>query len=450
MSADGVALQFDAVSFGYSRELVLDGLTLTVGAGEMVGLLGPNGAGKSTLLKLAAGSLRPASGTVRIHDADIRHLSRLAVARQVAVVPQDFDVRFAYTVRQIVELGRTPHLGAWGIAGASDRAAVASALDITGTARLADRIFNELSGGERQRVLVALALAQDAGIVLLDEPTAHLDIKHQLEVLELLRLLNRERHITLVAVMHDLNLAARYFPRLVLYKRGVVADGSPARVLRGDLLSKVYETPVQVGILRGAEHLSVLPPASAGVRDDGQSERPAHPAVVHVVAGGGSGELLMRTLADARVPFTAGPLNVGDSDFELAQRLAVLTLAEPPYAPISAQGIAATRERMLEAGAVVICPAPLGPGNVAVLEVAHEALRAGVPVRLLEPGLRLYDAGGRDTASADALADAVRARDFSGRGADLYQTLVASGATLTTSPTETVGRLLDATPNRRS
>lgn len=450
MTADSPALLLDAVSFGYSRDLVLDYVTLAVGSGEMVGLLGPNGAGKSTLLKLAAGSLRPARGIVRIHGADIRQQSRLAIARQVAVVPQDFDVQFAYTVRQIVELGRTPYLGAWGIAGKTDRAAVESALDITGTARLADRVFNELSGGERQRVLVALALAQDAGIVLLDEPTAHLDIKHQIEVLELLRLLNRERHITLVAVLHDLNLAARYFPRLLLYKRGVVADGSPARVLRGDLLSRVYETPVQVGILRGAEHLSILPPGYTGAGDDERTERFGYTPVVHVVAGGGSGELLMRALADARVPFTAGPLNVGDSDCELARRLAVLTLTEPPYAPISAQGMTATRERMMEAGTVVICPAPLGHGNVAVLEAALEVLQAGVSVRLLEPGLGIHGDATNGTERADVVMEAVRARDFSGRGAELYRKVLAAGAVLVASPTEIVAQLPDAAPSPRS
>lgn len=447
------ALEFDAVSFAYSRDLILREVSLTVTKGEMVGVLGPNGAGKSTLLKLAAAALRPERGRVLVHGDDVRHQSRTAVARQIAVVPQDFDVQFSYTVRQIVELGRTPYLGAWGVAGKMDRAAVQSALDETGTSALAERVFNELSGGERQRVLVALALAQDAGIVLLDEPTAHLDIKHQIEVLDLLRQLNQERGITIVAVLHDLNLAARYFPRLVLYKRGVVADGSPAQVLRGELLSAVYETPVQVGILRGAEHLSVLPPGYARANDQRAAGEETHRASAHVVAGGGSGELLMRSLADARIVFTAGPLNVGDSDYELAQRLAMLTLAEPPYAPISSQGVSSARERMLAAQAVVICPAPLGPGNVALLEMALETLLAGVPVILLEMGTETAGTTmphmPQQQELVPRLLATVDSRDFSGRGADLYRRLLESGATVAAAPAEVVAKLqrADAAPN---
>ncbi|HEX6819144.1 MAG TPA: ATP-binding cassette domain-containing protein, partial [Ktedonobacterales bacterium] len=292
-----------------------------------------------------------------------------------------------------------------------------------------DRIFNELSGGERQRALLALPLAQESGLVLLDEPTAHLDIKHQIEVLELLRRLNRERGLTVLAVLHDLNLAARYFPRLVLFNRRVIADGPPAQVLDAGLLERVYETPVQVGILRGEEHLSVLPPGYAPAAISGDAEPAAR--MVHVLAGGGSGELMMRALADAGIPFSAGPLNVGDSDYALARRLAAVCYAEPPYAPVSPQGLAAARERMGQARAVVVCPAPLGPGNVSLLDAALQALRAGAEVILLEPG---------DLAESSPAVDleTVRERDFSGRGVELYSELMKDGARQARSPLEVV------------
>src|SRR5262249_16836779 len=144
----------------------------------------------------------------------------------------------------------------------------------THTDGLANRTFNELSGGERQRVLLALALAQESPIVLLDEPTAHLDVKHQTETLELLRRLNREHGITVLAALHDLNLAARYFPRLLLLDHTLLADGPPAGVLDAALLSRIYATPVQVGILRGEEHLSVLPVSAAEAIQ--QEEPPSH------------------------------------------------------------------------------------------------------------------------------------------------------------------------------
>lgn len=433
------ALAFESVTFGYHGEPVVEAVSLTISPGDMVGLLGPNGAGKSTLVRLASGVIRPSRGSVRIRGVDARELARDEVARRVAVVPQEFNVQFAYTVRQVVELGRTPHRGSWGFARTGDREAIEAALDATGTTALADRIFNELSGGERQRVLIALALSQSAGIVLLDEPTAHLDIKHQIEVLEMLRRLNRERDLTVVAVMHDLNLAARFFPRLILFKRRVIADGPPAPVLSADLLARVYETPVQVGILRGEEHLSVLPPGYAysanGMAPVTDARAPS--AMVHVLAGGGSGELLMRTLADTTIAFSAGPLNVGDSDYGLALRLAVVCFAEPPYAPVSSQGLEAASERMAAARAVVVCPAPLGPGNVLLLDAVMRALRAGTVVILLEPGSDVSS----DSESETMDFNAVRERDFSGRGVTLYESLTRSGARLAASPLDAV-RLL--------
>ncbi len=435
------ALRFDHVSFAYRREPVVRDVSLRVTGGEMLGLIGPNGAGKSTLLKLASGTLKPDAGTIALHGVDMGRLSRVEVARQVAVVPQDFSVQFAYTVRQIVELGRTPHMGAWGIARPEDRAAVNRALAATGIAPLAERVFNELSGGERQRVVLALALAQSAGIVLLDEPTAHLDIKHQIEMLELLRALNRDHGLTVVAVLHDLNLAARYFARLVLMRQSVVTDGPPASVLDANLLTRLYETPVQVGILRGEEHISVLPPGHAGhVSPSGAPAAEAAPAA-HVLAGGGSGELLMRALADASLTFTAGPLNAGDSDHALARRLAALCLTEPPYAAVSTQALAAARERIRAAGVVVVCPMPLGPGNVVLLEEALAAAQAGARVILLEPEATPAGAPGAGESITDVVAAAVAARDFSGRGPELYSTLVHAGACLAASPSHVVALL---------
>ncbi len=190
----------------------------------------------------------------------LQRLSRREVARRLAVAPQEFSVQFAYTVRQIVELGRTPYREMFSLSRRQDALAIEDALAAADVEHLADRVFNDLSGGERQRVLIALTLAQEAPILLLDEPTAHLDIRYQIETLELLRRLNGERRLTVLAALHDLNLAARYFPRLVLFRETIVADGTPAQVLDADLLSEVYETPVRVGILRGEQHLSVLPP----------------------------------------------------------------------------------------------------------------------------------------------------------------------------------------------
>jgi iron complex transport system ATP-binding protein len=253
------ALTVDSVSFRYGAMPVLDEVTFSVARGEMVGLLGPNGAGKSTLLRLASGALKTTTGAISLHGRPIASYSRKELAKTVAVLPQDFSVQFAYTVEQVVALGRMPHLGAWNTETAADRAAVRRALDATNMGSFVGRVFNELSGGERQRVLLALALAQESEIVLLDEPTAHLDVKHQIETLEFLRARNRDHGVTVLAAMHDLNLASRYFPRLALLAGTLLADGSPAGVLTPGLLHRAYGAHLLVGSLAGDEHLSIVP-----------------------------------------------------------------------------------------------------------------------------------------------------------------------------------------------
>ena len=432
-----LALEFAAVSFAYHRARALDNVSFRVAPGEMVGLLGPNGAGKSTILKLAAGTLRPNAGCVCLLGDEASRLPRREAARRVAVIPQEFTVQFPYTVRQIVEMGRTPRLNLLGTLDTEDHAAVDAALATTDIAHLADRIFNELSGGERQRVLLALALAQEGQILLLDEPTAHLDIRWQIETLELLRRLNAERGLTILAALHDLNLAARYFSRLILLNKRVVADGPPSRALEQELLGAVYGAAVTVGVLGGEEYLSVLPPGhtwkGASTSANGSSPTPQ----VHVLAGGGTGAVLLRALADAGIPFSVGPLNVGDSDYALAERLAVSCIVEPPYAPISEAGLVAAREAMRAASTVLICPIPLGGGNAGLLDETLDTARSGARVILLEPELGV-------ASDWETLLARVAARDYSGRGPELYSALLEAGAEVATAPTQALDLLADA------
>jgi iron complex transport system ATP-binding protein len=339
-----VLLDVDGITFGYEQQPLLYDVYIQVRKGEMVGLLGPNGSGKTTLLRLVSGVLRSQQGKIILDGRELRDWGRRGIAQLIAVVPQELHVPFAFTVEQLVSLGRTPFVSLFGSGSRQDTLIVQDAMHAADITPLAGRIFNELSGGERQRVMVAMALAQQPKLLLLDEPTAHLDIKYQVDMLELVQRLNRERGVTVIAAMHDLNLAARYFPRLLLFQRGVVADAGPAEVLEPRLLKRVYGVNVQVGILRGAQHLSVLPPGSEVGDDERQWE--GEPQVL-VMAGGGSGELLMRALADASIPFIAGPLNIGDSDHTLALRLASEVITEQPYAPISPATLEQVRTSLL-------------------------------------------------------------------------------------------------------
>jgi iron complex transport system ATP-binding protein len=241
------AIQLQELSFAYNGRPVLEALSLTIPAGERLAVVGPNGAGKTTLLKLIGGVLHPGHGSILISGHLLQELPRREAARRVAVVPQVFAVPFAFTVRELVELGRTPHLSKLAAFSAADCAAVERALDLTRTTAFAESIFNELSGGERQRVMIAMALAQESEILLLDEPTQQLDLARQAEILDLILELNQTRGLTVIAAIHDLNLAARYFNRLiVLHHASLAMDGSPAEVLSASLLERVYGGPLQV------------------------------------------------------------------------------------------------------------------------------------------------------------------------------------------------------------
>ena len=240
-------LRVCALSAGYHDRTVLDEISFELGRGELCGLLGPNGSGKSTLLKAVAGVLRPWSGHVELFGDEVRTLSPRAIARRVAVIPQDTRLLFPFTVGEVVAMGRHPHLGRFEREGPGDREAVARALEETGTAALAARPVDELSGGERQRVIIARALAQGPELLLLDEPTTHLDINHQVEIFELLARLNRERALTVLAVSHEINVCAEYCRRIMVLAEGRLAgDGTPGELITPGLVRDVYGADVSV------------------------------------------------------------------------------------------------------------------------------------------------------------------------------------------------------------
>src|SRR5207247_2845942 len=333
-----------------------------------------------------------------------------------------------------ISLGRTPFVNFFGSQTRYDDEIVQDAIQATGIDSLAQRVFNHLSGGERQRVMIAMALAQQPQLLLLDEPTSHLDIKYQIETLELVQRLNQERGVTVIAAMHDLNLAARYFPRLLLFQRGVVADAGPAEVLEPHLLKRVYGIDVQVGILRGAEHLSVLPPGIDAVEDERAEELQSQ---VLVMAGGGSGERLMRALADAHIPFIAGALNIGDSDHTLALRLANEVITEQPYAPISPAILEQVHKSLAKVTLLMLCPMPVGPGNLALLQEALTAAKHGVKVLMLAPPVAATSINGDEQATTgatkagdDVLQQTGMAnRDYTnGEGVRLVRDLLQAGA----------------------
>ena len=235
------------ISAGYSGRLVLQNIAMDVAVGEFVGLIGPNGSGKTTLLRVIGGVLPTRQGEVWLGGRKLREMGRQNVAKRVAHLLQECALGLAFSVREVVLMGRSPHLPRFGRETERDLAIVQRAMDLASVSHLADRPVTEISGGERQRAFIAMCLAQEPSLLLLDEPTSHLDLGHQLSILDLIRDLNRRTGMTVVAVFHDLNLAAEYCDRLVLLDRGrVVAAGTPVDVLTTEMILNVYEAQVLV------------------------------------------------------------------------------------------------------------------------------------------------------------------------------------------------------------
>jgi iron complex transport system ATP-binding protein len=252
----------DNVSFRYAAgaPLVVDGVTVRLSEGALTGILGPNGSGKTTLLRMLSGTHRPTSGRVLFGNRPLEQLSRREAARQIAVVPQETELAFEYSAIEIVLMGRHPHLGVFAVEGPHDVRIAQEAMAATGTRHLEERPFHQLSGGEKQRVVIAAALAQSSGVLLLDEPTASLDLGYQLDISSLLARLNEERKVTMAISTHDLNLAASICRDLVLIRDGrLLAAGPTAGVLTPDNIQRLYDVEADVKVHDETGHVTVVP-----------------------------------------------------------------------------------------------------------------------------------------------------------------------------------------------
>lgn len=334
------------VELGDSR--ILRDVSLRVESGEFLALIGPNGAGKTTLLRAVNGLVAPASGTVTIDGHDISALSSKAVGRLVTTVPQETSLAFDFDVEDIVTMGRTPHRGRFSTLGSGDRAAVETALERTETAQFADRSVGGLSGGERQRVLLARALAQETPVLLLDEPTASLDINHQLRTLSLARELADDGKCV-VAAIHDIELAARFCDTIAVLDGGEIRNrGSPSAVLTHETLEGTFGVRTVVG----------TNPATGGQTVTPVSDVPPNGTRVHIVGSGDRTASVIGRLSAAGIGVSVGILPENDAAVNTAQRLAGAVVTAPPFRspdPGARQRAAALRD---DAVATVLTSTP--------------------------------------------------------------------------------------------
>ena len=241
------ALQVKNLSFNYGKKIILKDISLNIEKGKFVSIIGPNGSGKSTLLKNLNHIHKPKSGKIQLEELDIKKIKPRELAMKIALVPQNTIIDYEFTVEDIVLMGRHPYKGRFQKEDENDYIIVNQAMEMTNTLHLKDRIITEISGGERQRVIIAKALAQNPAIILLDEPTSHLDINHQIEILNLLRKLNQDKGTTIIVVIHDINLAARYSDKIVILNEGKIVDvGSPDDVITKKNIESIYNIDVVI------------------------------------------------------------------------------------------------------------------------------------------------------------------------------------------------------------
>jgi iron complex transport system ATP-binding protein len=414
-----VILKIDDIECSYGAVKVLNGLTFSVTGGSFTGIIGPNGSGKSTLLKSLSRVLKPVKGSVLLDDDDLYRLDTREVAKKMAVVPQETAVNFSFMVKDIVLMGRSPHLSRFQSEGEKDFEAARQAMELTDTLHLADRLITAVSGGERQRVIIAKALAQDPKIILLDEPTSHLDINHQIEILSLLKRLNMENNLTIIAVFHDLNLAAQYCDSIILMKSGsIFTVGEPAEVLTADNIKEVYGASVLI-----RKHPVTSRPSIILLAQDSQIN--SKNGKVHVICGGGAGAPLLGLLTGHGYEVSAGVLNLGDVDWETARFLDIRMAEEIPFLPISERSHQENIKLISDADVCILVNIPFGRGNLKNLEAVSLALEQSKPVLIIEE-------------------QDIKERDFTGGKATLlYNDLKGKGAVVLRDKTAVLDKLQD-------
>jgi iron complex transport system ATP-binding protein len=408
---------------GYGMQEIVKSVSCTFAPGSFTGIIGPNGSGKTTLLR-AFSRVIPSSGILELDGKAVSDYTPAELGMALGFVPQDEGRPFSYTVMQVVLMARYARTSRFATLVPDDYARCKWALAETGVVHLADRSIRTLSGGEWQRVLIARALAQDTNVLLLDEPTSHLDLSHQSDILSLMRQLAGSGS-TIIGVFHDLNLAALFCDRLIMIRNGqVVADDTPAQVLTPEKIREVYGADVITSVHPATGRTFLMPLATT----NGRITSDKSPNVL-VISGGGSGTDLLHFLSRKGYTLTAGILATTDTDYLTVKALEIPCVAVLPFSQIPAHSLEELRALLFRADRIILSMHPVGTGNLPVLAVLREADPARIIIHLPE---------GRDFPSYDFTR---------GAAVPVLSTLCAAGAQCTGSFNGILG-LLDTTPHK--
>ena len=370
-------IQVSGIKFKYGYRQVLDEVSLNIEQGKFISILGPNGSGKSTLLKVISSVLKPSEGVVLIESMDLRNLTKKAVSERISVVPQNTSLEFDFKVFDVVLMGRYPHISKLKGESKKDIEIAKDAMRYTNVSHLSDRSFNELSGGERQRVILAQALTQQPKIILLDEPVSHLDLQHQIEILNLIKKMCIDNKLTVIAVLHDLNMAATYSDVVVMMKDGAVKyHGSPYEVLTESSIQDVFNINVHVSVSPAGNKPYIYADTRLNIRKLGRRG--------HIICGGGSGSEVIKSLHYAGYDISCGVLSIGDLDWKISKDCDAELAEEIPFMEISDTALQKNRELIEKADFIILTGLYFGCANIKNLEILLEDAACAKKIYVLE------------------------------------------------------------------
>ncbi|MHB1394859.1 MAG: heme ABC transporter ATP-binding protein [Clostridia bacterium] len=370
-------IQVEKLSFSYDLKKVLEQVDMNIKKGSFFCIVGPNGSGKSTLLKVISTALKPQKGVVYLESRNINHMKNRSIAKLLSFVPQNTLLEFDFKVSDVVLMGRYPYVNKFRGETKEDVEIAEKAMQYTNTTHLRDRSFMELSGGERQRVILAQALAQEPAILILDEPVSHLDLQHQVEILNLIKKMCVDKKLTAITVLHDLNMASAYSDYIIMMKDGEVKQqGTPFETLTASNIKEIFSTDVYVSVspVGNKPYIYALTRPNIVKKD----------IRIHVICGGGSGSNIIGRLHSDGFELSSGVLAIGDLDWKISKENDVQISEEVPFVAISEEAYLKNKELAFKADAIVLTGLYFGKSNERNLELLLEEELEGKPLFILE------------------------------------------------------------------